>query len=112
MFAKVRLHVGGDRAVPALPASAVRNEGGQDVVWVLADAKLRKRPVTVGRRDERAQLVEIRSGLAEGEPVIATRFDNLRDGLAARVISAGSDESKVAQEDRLRDAARSGARTN
>lgn len=112
MFAKVRLHVGGDREVPALPISAVRNDNGQDVVWVLADGKLRKQPVTLGRRDERAQMVEIRAGLAGGDRVIATKFDNLREGLAAKVISGAAGEAKVAQEDKLREAAPAQPRAN
>jgi len=99
MFAKVRLHVGGDRPVPALPISAVRNDNGLDVVWLIAEGKLRKQTVVVGRRDERAQLIEIRSGLAGGEQVVATKFDNLRDGLAARVLSGGTGEAKVADKD-------------
>jgi RND family efflux transporter MFP subunit len=112
MFAKVRLHVGGDREVPALPISAVRSDNGQDVVWVLADGKLRKQPVTLGRRDERAQMVEIRAGLAGGDRVIATKFDNLREGLAAKVISGAAGEAKVAQEDQLREAAPAQPRAN
>jgi membrane fusion protein, multidrug efflux system len=112
MFAKVRLHVGGDREVPALPLAAVRSDNGQDVVWVLADGKLRKQPVTLGRRDERAQMVEIRAGLAGGDRVIATRFDNLREGLAAKVISGAAGEPKVAQDDKPRQAASPQPRVN
>ncbi len=93
MFAKVYLHVGGETPVPALPVAAVRSDNGQDFVWVLADGKLRKQPVVLGRRDERAQLVEIRSGLAAADRVIATKFDNLRDGLAARIVSGTSSEA-------------------
>jgi RND family efflux transporter MFP subunit len=105
MFAKVRLHVGADKPVPALPISAVRSDNGQDVVWVLAEGKLRKQAVMVGRRDERAQMVEIRGGLAGNERVIATRFDNLRDGLAAKVISSAG-EARVADKDAPRVPAR------
>lgn len=88
MFAKVFVQVGSAAAVPALPLSAVRSENGQDFVWLLADGKLRKQAVTLGRRDERDQVVEVRGGLTAADPVIATKFDNLRDGLAARVVGA------------------------
>lgn len=87
MFARVRIAVGPDREVPALPITAVQAEGGQSLVWVIADGKLSRRTVTLGRRDERAQLVEILSGVTNGERVIRTRFDNLKDGLAARVVT-------------------------
>lgn len=108
MFARVHLHVGGERAVPSLPVSAVRSDNGQDIVWVLADGTLRKTPVTLGRRDERAQRVEIRAGLSGGERVVASKFDNLRDGLAALVLgeaapAASTDpasQEKLAQDDK------------
>lgn len=105
MFAKVYLHVGGEQPVPALPVAAVRSDGGQDFVWVLADGKLRKQPVVLGRRDERAQLVEVRSGLAMADRVIATKFDNLRDGLAARIVSSTSAEA-VAETESIKPAAK------
>lgn len=96
MFAKVHLRVGRAEPVPALPIAAVRNDNGEDFVWVLADDRLRQRPVVLGRRDERAQLVEIRSGLQPGERVIATKFDNLRDGMAATVTGAAAVAGKTA----------------
>jgi RND family efflux transporter MFP subunit len=97
MFAKVFLHVGGEQPVPALPVAAVRSDNGQDFVWVLADGKLRKQPVTLGRRDERAQLVEVKTGLTAADRVIATKFDNLRDGLAAKLIGGAPGEARVAE---------------
>jgi RND family efflux transporter MFP subunit len=96
MFAKVFLHVGGERPVPALPIAATRNDGAIDFVWTLTEGKLRKQPVTLGRRDERAQMVEIRSGLTLADRVIATKFDNLRDGMAAKVMS-GTPTDAVAE---------------
>lgn len=99
MFARVRLRVQRDKEVAALPLSAIQSEAGQSIVWVIDGGKLAKRIVTVGRRDERAQLVEIVSGLDPGDKVIATRFDNLRDGLAAKVIGGASVPAKVADRD-------------
>jgi membrane fusion protein, multidrug efflux system len=106
MFARVLLAIGADAEFPALPISAVRNDGGVDFVWVLADGKLARRDVILGRRDERAQWIEVRSGIQADERVIATKFDNLREGLAAKAVSAAG-EARVAE----REAARS-ARTN
>ncbi|HVE88437.1 MAG TPA: efflux RND transporter periplasmic adaptor subunit [Burkholderiaceae bacterium] len=99
MFARVLLTVAPEVEVPALPLSAVRTEAAQTFVWIVADEKLARRNIVVGKRDERAQLVEVTSGLAPGEVVLATKFDNLKDGLAAKVISQAADSS-VADEER------------
>jgi multidrug efflux pump subunit AcrA (membrane-fusion protein) len=84
--------------VPALPISALRNDNGTTFVWTVADGKVVRRLVETGRRDERAQLVEILGGLGDGDSVLATKFDNLKDGLAAKVLS-GVAEAKVAEKD-------------
>jgi RND family efflux transporter MFP subunit len=85
MFARVRLTMAADREAPALPVSAVRGEGMQSYVWLLARSRLERRPVTVGTRDERAHLIEILSGVAPDDDVIATKFDNLQHGQPARL---------------------------
>ena len=85
MFARVRLTLSSDREAAALPASAVRGEGAQAYVWVIAGNKLERRPVGIGARDERSHLVEILSGLSPSELVLATKFDQLEHGRAARV---------------------------
>jgi len=91
MFARVRLSVGSQAPVAALPLTAVRTANGEDEVWLLADGRLRRQVVLTGRRDQRAQWIEIRSGLSGDEQVLATRFDHLRDGLAARIVDGGAE---------------------
>ncbi len=86
MFATVFVPVGASEAVPSLPIPAIRSEGGQAFVWVLEEDRLRQRPVTLGRRDERAQLVQVAGGLAASDRVLASRFDGLRDGQPALVV--------------------------
>jgi multidrug efflux pump subunit AcrA (membrane-fusion protein) len=95
MFAKVALLTMPESEAQSLPMSAVRNEAGQSYVWVIADGKLARRNVAIGRRDERAQLVEVTSGLGADDIVLATKFDNLKDGLAAKVVEVPG-ESKLA----------------
>jgi RND family efflux transporter MFP subunit len=99
MFARVLLTISPEVEVSALPLSAVRTEAAQTFVWVVVDQKLARRSIATGKRDERAQLVEVTSGLAPGEVVLATKFDNLKDGLAAKVISLAA-ESSVADRNR------------
>jgi hypothetical protein len=43
-------------------------------------------------------MVEVTGGLTAADTVIATKFDNLKDGLAAKVIS-GVGEARVAGQD-------------
>ncbi len=93
MFAKVRLQVGGEAPVPALPVTAVQDDRGQSYVWIIADGKLARRNVVTGARDERAQRIEISAGLNGDEQVIGTKFDNLREGMLANIVTA---EPKVA----------------
>ncbi len=85
MFARVRLTMAAEREAPALPVSAVRGEGMQSYVWLVARNRLERRPVTIGTRDERAHFIEILSGLAPDDDVIATKFDNLQHGQPARL---------------------------
>lgn len=98
MFAKVRLQVGGEAPVAALPITAVQDDRGQSYVWVIADGKLARRNVVTGVRDERARRIEITSGLSGTEQVIGTKFDNLREGMLANIVSA---EPKVAERDAI-----------
>ncbi len=83
MFARVRLTMAAEREASTLPVSAVRGEGQQSYVWLVAGNRLERRPVTVGTHDERAHLIEILSGLAPDDNVIATKFDNLQHGQPA-----------------------------
>jgi len=107
MFARVALVTSAEAEVPALPISALRVENGTTFVWTVVDGKLVRRLVDVGRRDERAQIVEVIVGLTASDTVIATKFDNLKDGLAAMVMS-DLGEAKMAK----KDAARTTERTN
>jgi membrane fusion protein, multidrug efflux system len=99
MFARVRLRSTGENELPSLPASALQDEAGQAIVWLIVDGRLIKRTVTVGRRDEQAQHVEILSGLNREDRVLATKFDNLRDGLAARILGGVAPPPGMAEKD-------------
>lgn len=89
MFARVRLAMESERDAAALPVSAVRGDGAQTFVWIVAGNRLERRPVTIGTRDDRAHLVEVLSGVQPSEDVLATKFDNLQHGQAARIKGLG-----------------------
>jgi RND family efflux transporter MFP subunit len=92
MFARVTLQVGGATAVPALPLAAVQDDRGQSYVWIIADGKLARRNVATGVRDERGRRIEITGGLQGDEKIIGSKFDNLREGLLANIVTAAQPE--------------------
>jgi len=87
MFATGRVALGASAPAATLPATAVRTDAGQTYVWTLEDGKLVKRGIVTGRRDDAAGRIEVKTALAPGVPVLAARFDNLRDGAPAIVTA-------------------------
>jgi len=85
MFATGRIALAASAPVPTLPATAVRTEAGQTFVWTVEGGKLVKRFVTTGRRDDTVGRVEVKTALPPDAPVLAARFDNLKDGAPAIV---------------------------
>ena len=85
MFATGRIALAASAPVATLPATAVRVEAGQTYVWTVESGKLVKRIVVVGRRDEAAGRIEVKTGLPQDVPVLAAKFDNLKDGAPAIV---------------------------
>lgn len=73
------------RKVLAVPSAALRHDGDATFVWVLTAGKLDKKSVKAGLRDERRDLVEVLSGLAEGDQVITGPVEGFTPGRAARV---------------------------
>jgi membrane fusion protein (multidrug efflux system) len=91
MFANVRVQVSSAGDALCLPEAAVREESGQRFVWILRDGHIVRRVVSTGRHDEQARVREIVGGVEPGEKVLATRFDNLRDGAPAKLaVGAGA----------------------
>lgn len=90
MFANGSIAIDQSTPVPTLPTEAVHIAGGDTHVWVIADGKLAKRTVKLGRRDDTAQRVEIVAGLSDADTVLAARFDNLHEGAPAVVAGAGT----------------------
>ncbi len=88
MFATGRIRLTAAASVPTLPAVAIRNEAGQTYVWTIDNGKLIRRNVTVGGRDETTGRVEVKTTLPVGTPILAARFDNLKEGASAIVRAA------------------------
>jgi RND family efflux transporter MFP subunit len=73
----------GKRSVLSAPASAVMERGQLQSVFVAEDGTARTRIVTLGQRSDGA--VEVLSGLAPGEKVVAPIPQGLRDGARLEV---------------------------
>jgi RND family efflux transporter MFP subunit len=96
MFANGRIALAASAPMATLPAAAVRTEAGQSYVWVVDNGKLARRIVTIGRRDDDAGLVEVKTPLPKDLPVLATRFENLKEGAPA-LVKAPSPTSEAAK---------------
>ena len=95
MFATGRIALASSSPAPTLPAIAVRSEAGQSYVWTIDNGKLVRRIVITGRRDEANGRIEIKTQLPHETPVLAARFDNLKDGLPALVKAATSSQNAM-----------------
>ncbi len=85
MFGTGRIALAPAAPTLSLPAMAVRSEGGQTYVWAIDNGQLVRRMVVVGRRDEESGRVEIKTALPRDLKVLASRFDNLKEGAPALV---------------------------
>ncbi|MEQ1576176.1 MAG: efflux RND transporter periplasmic adaptor subunit [Hyphomicrobium sp.] len=75
----------------ALPVTAISTAGDQSTVLAVVNGRVQRRTVTTGLTA--GGLVEIKSGLAEGDQVIARAGSFLRDGDAVRAISIDGDDN-------------------
>jgi membrane fusion protein (multidrug efflux system) len=76
-----------------LPVTAVTRNAGQEQVWLIEKGVLARRIVTTGRTDAREGRIEILNGIKPDAQVLGARFENLREGDKAVVVSA---KSKIA----------------
>ncbi|MEP7181002.1 MAG: efflux RND transporter periplasmic adaptor subunit [Betaproteobacteria bacterium] len=95
MFATGRIALAAQAPTPTLPLTAIRTEGGQSYVWAIVGGKLVRRNVLLGRHDDEAGRVEIRTALPVDLQILAARFDNLKEGLPALVKAAADDKAKA-----------------
>ena len=82
MFTAGRVALAGWRAVISLPR-AVRSEAGQTFVWTIDEGKLASAIRLVGTPRREQWIDRDQDGAARESPVLAARFDNLKDGAPA-----------------------------
>ncbi|MDZ4252058.1 MAG: efflux RND transporter periplasmic adaptor subunit [Sulfuritalea sp.] len=88
LFAQGQALAGAARDYVAVPASALREEGGIQVIYVLAGDKIQRRQVKPGIAA--ADWVAIAEGLIAGERVVRYNLGPLKDGSPARIKPAAT----------------------
>ena len=73
----------GSEARAIIPKSAVRNDDGKQIVYLVRDQKLERRAVSLGA--ERGSDIEILAGLAPGDKLVVKSADTLHEGQAVEV---------------------------
>lgn len=86
-YASVRVSLADETQRLTVPLSAVGQASGQDYVWTLEKGVLVRRIVITGRKQVDQGRIEVTQGLPAGVPVLAARFDNLKEGAPARVVA-------------------------
>jgi RND family efflux transporter MFP subunit len=82
LFATAR--IAQSQAEPAIfvPATAVRTDGGVTKVFVVADGRATERLIQVGNTEN--DLIQVKTGLKEGEQVAVSNVEQLFDGVTIR----------------------------
>lgn len=80
MFANGSIRLAAGTPKPTLPITAIQSDAGVPIVWTIEGGRLARRTAVLGVRDDAGGIVEIRSGVPADTPVLAGRFDNLKEG--------------------------------
>jgi multidrug efflux pump subunit AcrA (membrane-fusion protein) len=81
-FATVRILQSRSQPAVLIPARAVLTESGVSRIFVIKDGRAEQRLVQLGQAE--SDLVELKSGVAEGEQVATSNVEQLSDGMAVR----------------------------
>ncbi len=87
MFAGVFVETERRDGALVIPRAALSLESIGDTVYVAVDGSASRREVTLGFRE--GDFVEVRGGVAEGEPVVVVGQDGLADGTPVQVLAGG-----------------------
>ena len=89
-YAVAQVQIGDATPRLTVPIGAISSASGQEYVWTVEGGKLLRRTVTTGRRDPVRQRAEVLEGLSPDVPVLGARFDNLREGAKARIVTVAT----------------------
>ena len=71
------------RPLVAVPKSAVRQEAGKDVVFIVANGRVERRAATVAGTE--GEEVLLSTGVSAGEKIAVGFPGNMKDGMRARM---------------------------
>jgi membrane fusion protein (multidrug efflux system) len=94
MFMHVSVLISEEQAVQ-IPEEAVITEGDKTFVFTIDNGRAKRRDVTLGHRNDGR--VAVLKGLADGEAVVRTGHQRLRDGSMVRTGGAGGKSQKKAR---------------
>ncbi|MDD2422421.1 MAG: efflux RND transporter periplasmic adaptor subunit [Heliobacteriaceae bacterium] len=89
MFGKVLLVTGEKSDALVVPKEAVVERNGQKVAFTVGEGKAVLRPVNLGLNDEK--MVEVTTGLTDGDQIVVTGQQNLQEGNLVNVVDQPSD---------------------
>jgi membrane fusion protein (multidrug efflux system) len=85
MFAKGAIVTDRAAVAPVVPLTALRDDGGRQVVYQVAGGKVVAQPVTLGLRNDDEGYAQVTAGLAHGAQVIISKLPNLKPGTPVRL---------------------------
>jgi len=94
LFAQGAVSLGRTEGALVVPASAVREEIGQNLVYVLDAGLVKRKVVRVGPVDA-AGRVQVLEGLAPGDRIVRVNLGSLREGTAARLAGPQTEAAKA-----------------
>jgi multidrug efflux pump subunit AcrA (membrane-fusion protein) len=79
MNAVAHLQVRSIQDAVTVPAAAVFNVGGKDVVWLVRAGKAVQQPISIGVAGQ--DRVQVLSGIADGDQVVVRGTDRVKQGM-------------------------------
>ncbi|MES2252766.1 MAG: efflux RND transporter periplasmic adaptor subunit, partial [Pseudomonadota bacterium] len=96
LFANVSLIIGERGNTIMVDEAAVLREGTIEFVWVVQKGKARKKAVKTGVHEK--NMIEIVTGVGEGEIVVISGHTRLQDGVRVKVMNDKDEIERVAKE--------------
>jgi len=87
--ASVTLRLGEPREALLVPKQTLVERDGRTFVYAIVDGKAQRRPVVSG--ESRDEMVEVTSGVVEGESIVVAAPRTMAEGLRVRVLEDGGE---------------------